>query len=464
MNRWRPNRRRVLAAMASAGLLARGVKAEEALPIPPAGPVLSAEKAKRFLMGRDVAPTDLWIFRTEGKLPVLRARQGQEYRLRFSNSLEEEIWLHLFGVRGPSEMMTVPVQPGPGNAADIVFTPPDAGTFWFGPLVNASRQRDMGLSGMLIVEEATPPVAFVDVPLIFDDWILDDQGRMDQSFGNLEAAIGKGRPGNWFTVNGAYRPQYDVDRAKPTRLRLLNVCNSRTLTLQLRNIDVLVIAVDGQPAPPRAAGSEPLELAPGQRLDLLVTNILDQGIISLDLGQDVVEAVYLMGQGTAGAALPDDVKLPDNPLPAVPEGQPREVPILLAGGENGGLKGARVGELNFDLRQLLEKGLAWAVNGSAGLGGPFLFEAKKGEAITLAVQNTTAFPQPLHIHGHVWKLVERDGQPVDGETWRDTAIVSAKSTAKLLLVADNPGPWAIQSLIAERSDAGLIGAFRVLSA
>ena len=460
----RPNRRRVLAAMASVALIPHAVRAEEALPLPPAGEFLSAEKTKRFLMGRDVAPTDLWQFRTGDKLPVLRAKQGQEFRLHFSAALEEEVWLHFFGVRGPADMMTVPVQPGAGNAVDIVFTPPDAGTFWFGPLVNASRQRDMGLAGMFVVEEAQPPVAFVDVPLIFDDWMLDGQGKMDQSFGNLEAAIGNGRLGNWFTVNGEYKPQVDVDRSKPTRLRLLNVCNTRTLTLQLRNVDVMIIAEDGQPVTPRAPGLEPVVLAPGQRMDMLVVNILEQGIISLDLQEDVVEAVFLMGKGTAGTALPDDFRLPDNPLTPVPEGEPRTVPLVLVGGENGGLKSARVGELTLDLRQLLEKGLAWSVNGVAGLGGPFLFEAKKGEAIVLAVENKTAFAQPLHVHGHVWRLLERDGQPVDDQGWRDTAVVAAKGSAKLLLVADNVGPWAIQSLIAERSDAGLIGAFRVQEA
>ena len=133
--------------------------------------------------------------------------------------------------------------------------------------------------------------------------MLDGQGKMDQSFGNLEAAIGNGRLGNWFTVNGDYKPQIDVDRSKPTRLRLLNVCNTRTLTLQLRNVDVMIIAEDGQPVTPRAPGLEPVVLAPGQRMDMLVVNILEQGIISLDLQEDVVEAVFLMGKGTAGTAL-----------------------------------------------------------------------------------------------------------------------------------------------------------------
>ena len=122
--------------------------------------------------------------------------------------------------------------------------------------------------------------------------------------------------------------------------------------------------------------------------------------------------------------------LPDNPLTPVPEGEPRAVPLVLVGGENGGLKSARVGELTLDLRQLLEKGLAWSMNGVAGLGGPFLFEAKKGEAIVLAVENKTAFAQPLHVHGHVWRLLERDGQPVDDQGWRDTAVVAAKAIGK----------------------------------
>jgi FtsP/CotA-like multicopper oxidase with cupredoxin domain len=85
----------------------------------------------------------------------------------------------------------------------------------------------------------------------------------------------------------------------------------------------------------------------------------------------------------------------------------------------------------------------------------------KGEALSLAIENKTAFEQPIHVHGHVWRLVEADGSPVDDQPWRDTAVIKAGGTAKLVMVADNPGPWAIQSLIAERSDAGLIGAFRV---
>ena len=129
-----------------------------------------------------------------------------------------------------------------------------------------------------------------------------------------------------------------------------------------------------------------------------------------------------------------------------------------------GLQSAKVGDATLDMRGLLEKGLAWAFNDIAGVGGPPLFEAKKGETLILEFSNKTSFPQPLHIHGHVWKLLESDGQTVDGSSWMDTAVVPGLSSAKLAFVADNPGLWVLQSLIAERSDSGLIGAFTVLDA
>lgn len=462
-----PTRRQVLTALAAAMAMPRLAVAQETLPDATAGQFLSAEKTQRQLMGPEVAPTDLWHFRTQGKLPVLRAKQGQEFRLRVFNTLEEDLWLHFFGVRGLSDMMTVGVPAGADNNMEVVFTPPDAGTFWFGPLINASRQRDMGLTGLLIVEEAAPPVAFTDIPLIIDDWILDEGGRMDQSFGALDAAIGAGRMGNWFTVNGAYKPRFEVDRSKPTRLRLLNVCNTRSVSLQLKNVDVIIIAEDGQPVAPRAPGLDALTLAPGQRMDMLVANILEQGVVSLDLLEDVVEVAFLIGTGTAGSGVAENFTLPANPLPLplpspAPEtGEGRSIPLLLAGGEKGGLQSARVGEATLDLRQMLEKGLAWAINGIAGLGGPFLFEAQKGETLVFAIDNKTAFAQPLHIHGHVWQVIEQDGKPVESQGWRDTLVVAGNGSAKVRMVADNPGAWVIQSLIAERCDAGLIGAFKV---
>jgi FtsP/CotA-like multicopper oxidase with cupredoxin domain len=395
-------------------------------------------------------------------MAVLRAKQGVEFNGRFINHLEQDVWLHWFGVRGNSEAMTINASPGDANSVDIKFTPPDAGTFWFGPVINGSQQRDMGLYGMLIVEEATQ-LDFNDVPLIIDDWMIGDDGKHKGKFGDLEAAIGEGRMGNWFTLNGEYRTHVKVDRSKPARFRILNAANVRQMNVLFKGADVYVIALDGQPVALKALGLEALKLAPGQRADVLLNDFTDQVTLALDLLEDVVEIGYLEPMGLAiPHELPDNFALPANPLAVLGElSTARHIPITIAGGAKGGLKLARVGETDLDLRGLLGKGLAWAFNGIAGPGGPSLFVAKKGETLVLDVENTTAFPQPIHIHGHVWQVIMADGEVLENQPWRDTAVVPGLAKVQLALVCDNIGLWGLQSLIAERQDAGLFGAFEV---
>jgi FtsP/CotA-like multicopper oxidase with cupredoxin domain len=72
------------------------------------------------------------------------------------------------------------------------------------------------------------------------------------------------------------------------------------------------------------------------------------------------------------------------------------------------------------------------------------------------VDNRTRFDQPLHVHGHVWHVIEEQPRP-----WRDTVVIPAGARLNLGFVADNPGKWGIQSTIAERLDAGLITSFEV---
>lgn len=425
-------------------------------------PVLIAEKAEMPLLGKNSARTNVWRFEKEQRIAVLRAKQGQLFKLQMVNKLDQEIALHWFGVRGPAEMMTV-FAPPQAEPIDIEFTPPDAGTFWFGPLTNASEQRDMGLYGMLIVDEVQPP-DFTDIPLIIDDWKIDDAGRMIGGFNNLQDAIGEGRMGNWFTLNGAFKSHIEVNSSKPVRLRVLNAANVRTMNVLFKGAEIFVMAMDGQPVTLKLLGLDPLQLAPGQRADLLVQHLKSQVVVSLDMQEDVAEIGFLdpVGQGTP-AEVPDNFKLAANPVSPLGDlAAARSVTITIAGGAKGGLQTAYVGTEQLNTRALLEKGLAWAMNGTAGPGGPELFSAKKGETLILVLDNTTSFPQPMHIHGHVWQVIEEDGQTLVALGWRDSAVVPGLSKLKLAMVADNVGLWALQSLIAERCDAGLLGSFTVV--
>jgi FtsP/CotA-like multicopper oxidase with cupredoxin domain len=185
--------------------------------------------------------------------------------------------------------------------------------------------------------------------------------------------------------------------------------------------------------------------------------------MALDISGDIVEVCYLEREGGPGdAALEDNFALPINPITVnVDVAKARTIPVLIAGGAKGGLKSATFKNEVLDLRGLLERGMAWAINGVAGPGGEVIGTFAKGESIILDIENATQFAQPLHIHGHVWQVIEQGGAIQEGQPWRDTTLVPRMQVQKLAFVADNPGIWALQSLVAERADSGLIASFAI---
>ena len=184
--------------------------------------------------------------------------------------------------------------------------------------------------------------------------------------------------------------------------------------------------------------------------------------MAIDLFEDSVEAAYLDRSGSAApAGLPDNFRLPANPISTAfaAEGAVGAT-LVIEGGERGGMAKAIYQGVELDLRALLEKGMAWALNGNAGLPAAPWQTFKLGSSILLEVQNRTKFEQPLHVEGHVWQLLDDPARDV----WRDTVVVPAAKTARVAFVADNPGAWRLYSTIAERLDSGLITSFLVESA
>jgi FtsP/CotA-like multicopper oxidase with cupredoxin domain len=420
---------------------------------------IRAGRRRLGLLEGGAGETEAWLLGPGPEPLVIRARQGQELKLRFINDLDREVWLHFFGVRGPSDLMTINILPGPDEAVDCVFVPPDAGTFWIGPMSDQSRMRDMGLNAVLVVEEKEPLADIEDAVLVLDDWKLADGGAVEQGFGDVEAMVGEGRLGNWFTINNRFRPRIPMRRDGYMRLRLVNAANVRTMKLLFKGFDPLLLARDGQPVKPSLLHGKPLSLAPGQRADLLVSGAEGDIRMALDLFEDVVEIGYLIAEGGGTRpALAENFALPPNPA-AAPElkGEARSVPITLEGGIKGGLTSAVLNGQQRDLRTLLENGKGWAINGVAGPSPEPAFTARLGETIRLEVANLTAFAQALHIHGHVWQVTGSE----ESAPLTDTAVIPPGESLTLSFKADNPGLWALHSLMAERADGGMVTSFKV---
>ena len=446
-----------------------GALALAALPVPAQAQVLTADgfieihaqKVTLGLLEAGGGKTEAWLLGPGPGPAIIRATQGQPLKLRFINDLDREIWLHFFGVRGPTELMTINVPPGADHAVDCVFTPPDAGTFWIAPMSDQSRMRDMGLEAVLVVEEVKPIPGLTDLVMVLDDWKLDDDGAVAGNFGDVETMVGEGRLGNWFTINNRFRPKLGLAKDGDTRLRILNAANVRTMYLLFKGQNPLLIARDGQPVKPEALNGKSIALAPGERADLIVSASEGDIGLALDLFGDVAEIGYLVapkGSGAAPAGVADNFALPPNPVaPLAPPDKMRGIPITLEGGIKGGLTSAKLNGEERDLRTLLQNGKGWAINGVAGPAAEPIFAARKGETIRLDIANRTAFAQPLHIHGHAWQVLGGEGPG----PFQDTVVIPAGQTVSLAFTADNPGLWALHSLVAERADGGLIGTFSV---
>ncbi len=108
-----------------------------------------------------------------------------------------------------------------------------------------------GLYGMLIVREPKPIAVDRDLPMIFDDWRLDDKAQIDEaSFGAIHDKAHAGRLGNVLSLNGKPGEEIAVEAGDRIRLRLLNAANSRILGIEFEGHTPSVIALDGQPVEP----------------------------------------------------------------------------------------------------------------------------------------------------------------------------------------------------------------------
>jgi FtsP/CotA-like multicopper oxidase with cupredoxin domain len=75
--------------------------------------------------------------------------------------------------------------------------------------------------------------------------------------------------------------------------------------------------------------------------------------------------------------------------------------------------------------------------------------------------NDTAFHHPMHLHGHVFRVLARNGRASPHLEWQDTVLVAPRETVDIAFVADNPGDWMFHCHVLEHQQAGMMGLFRV---
>jgi FtsP/CotA-like multicopper oxidase with cupredoxin domain len=434
---------------------------------------LTALRAEAGLVGGGHASTAVWSYNGTVPGPEIRVRQGDRVRIMIENRLEEETTVHWHGVRVPNAMDGVPhltQKPiAPGETFAYEFDVPDAGTFWYHPHQRSAVQVGRGLYGAFIVEERQPISVDRDVVWVVDDWRLKTDAQISDDFLNLMDISHNGRLGNTVTVNGRVPQSFAVRSGERIRFRLVNAANARIFGLGFEGHRPIVVAYDGQPVEPHLPPGDRIVLGPAMRADVVLdlTGKPGERFAIVDTYYRGLE--YRLADLEYDAAplrdrVPDaPIALPANALPEPDIAAADRHEVILGGGMMGGMATATMDGRPVDMREMMRHGKAWAINGIAATGHaptPFL-RLKRGRPCLLAIRNETAWPHPMHLHGHSFRVTSRNGQPTRHREWQDTVLVTARESAEVAFVADNPGDWMFHCHVLEHQEAGMMGVIRV---
>lgn len=442
---------------------------------------LRAAPAQVPLVGAPHPPTDVWCYNGRVPGPEIRVRQGSRLRVEVANALSETTTVHWHGVRVPHAMDGVPhISQEPiaaeGGTFTYEFDVPDAGTFWYHPHSRSYEQVDRGLSGVIVVEETKPAEVDRDVTWVLDDWRLKADASVSDDFISFFDNTHAGRIGNTVTVNGAIPETFALRAGERIRLRLLNVANARSFGLRFSGHRPWIVAYDGHPVEPHEPARGIVVVGSSQRVDLILDATGERA--SRHAVQDVfyprqayrlLDLAYadegVMRSGARGAPM----RLPDNPLPEPELATAVKHEIRMSGGMMSRnwpddplpARAARHMRRWFGAR---EADPAWAINGVAiteDHSHSPVATVRRDQSVILDFRNDTAWPHPMHLHGHAFRVIARDGKPTPHREWRDTVLVGARENATVAFVADNPGDWMLHCHVLEHQAAGMMALLRV---
>jgi FtsP/CotA-like multicopper oxidase with cupredoxin domain len=417
-------------------------------------------EADADLAGSPHPRTRVWAFNGRVPGPELRFKQGDRLAIEVENRLPQETTVHWHGIRLPNAMDGVPhltQKPiGPGETFTYAFDLPDAGTYWYHPHMMSAEQVGRGLYGALIVEERKPIRVDRDVT-----WVLD--------------ASHAGRIGNTITINGRAPEPFTVRRGERVRLRLINAANARIFGLEFAGHEPTVIAYDGHPVDPHALGSDRIVLGPAMRIDLVIDMMGKPGerftvtdSFYRRLTYPLVDVVYET-EPLRDRPLDAPTALPPNTMPEPDLSNPLHHDVLFQGGmmsmmierEMGGSPG--MGRGMGSMMEMMRSGRVWRINGVASVGHVMkpMLTVEHGRTVVMAMTNMTAWPHPMHLHGHAFRVISRNGQPTRFREWQDTVLMLARERVEIAFVADNPGDWMFHCHILEHQAAGMMGVIRV---
>src|SRR5207302_563557 len=81
---------------------------------------------------------------------------------------------------------------------------------------------------------------------------------------------------------------------------------------------------------------------------------------------------------------------------------------------------------------------------------------RQGQYVRLRLVNETDFSHPMHVHGHVFSVLSRNGRRITGSPVHlDSVMVGPRETWEVAFLADNPGLWMVHCHVLVHARFGL---------
>ena len=409
--------------------------------------------------------------------PVLRMREGKPVSVDVVNETDATELVHWHGLFVPpdvdgSQEEGTPMVP-PGGRRRYVFTPRPAGTRWYHSHAMAGadlhRGSYTGQYGFLMVESGSNPGQYDrEVFLALREWEpfftdqmeneaaesggfglpLERPAQLDTRPNGLEATS------QLFSINDKALGAGEPLRVRPGQRLLLHVLNAGAIeirTIAFSGHSFRVVGMDGN-AVPSPKSVEVLMIGPGERIDAFV-EMNNPGVWILGSTDDP----------TRNAGMGAIVEYENQ------HSEPRWIPPAkplwdyTAFGASGTAAGRPAPDHTFDM--VFEKipGGAgqfnlWRVNGRA-YPHDQEFVMQQGARYRLVFRNRTDDSHPVHLHRHLFELVEVNGKPTAG-VMKDTVIVPLYGRVAVELAADQPGLSLFHCHIQQHMDFGFKALFR----
>jgi len=405
--------------------------------------------------------------------PILRMREGVAQTVDVVNDTDVPEQVHWHGLLLPPELDgaeeegTPPVPPH--GRRRYQFTPKPAGTRWYHThtmaMADLHRGSYTGQFGFLVIEGRNDPGAYdQEVFLALREWepyftaLMADADALGPRWPMPERPDVPEISANGLEVSAAFFSINDkaLGAGEPIRVRagqrvlfhLLNAGAIENRSLALAGHQFHVVALDGNPVPsPQPV--DHLVLGPGERVDAYV-EMNRPGVWIMGAIEDNVR--------NAGLGVVVEYAGQRQPPQWLPMGRPVWDYTIFGATQGGTALAPRAPTDSIEMvfekvaRAHEDKFNGFLINGKAyPHDGEFVL--REGRRYRLTFRNRTNDAHPLHLHRHLFELVEIYGKPTAG-IMKDTVVVPRWGRAVVEFVADQPGLTLFHCHIQQHMDYG----------